>query len=348
MQNANFIQSHELLELNTLKCLRNEYFFNDCTLCFEQCPENALGLHKEKIKLFEDKCTLCAECIGICPTESLSVENFDVNEFVLSLLNKDTHEIIEKQDIPSLSMLDTPHLISLVLRKRQNILLKYSENISENSLAYIQERVRHTNAFLTQISWESSVFLQEIKTDTSRRSLFKTLFKSNQTIQSQSNATKQLFEKEKLSAKMTLLKNSIKMTCEDFGTAHISAENSSVFFNKEISYDACTNCVECITFCPTDALFQNSQKDEIYFSSGKCIGCNICQEVCKTQAITSNEHIDLIEFAFSKASKKVHFEYATCEECNAPFVFKNAETRCHRCVDFKENFSSMFKMAKDL
>lgn len=350
MENINFIQSHELFELNALTCLRNEYFFNECTLCFEQCEQNALGLYKGKIKLFEDSCTQCGECIGICPTQSLRLENFDVNAFVLHCFDNDKNSIVEKKDIPSLAMMDVHHLIALSLRKHQDIILEYASGISTKSLLFVQECTKEANKFLRIMGWQYSLTLQEQtqEINTTRRALFKNLVNHTQQIHSNTNVTKELKQNKPSNAKLLMLKNSLKLVCEELPHTQFNTDHQSLFFNKDISYDRCTNCTDCITFCPTDALFQNSNKNAIYFNSGKCIGCNICHQVCKTDAISENSHIDLIAFAFDKASKKVHFEYATCTQCNAPFVYKNSQSMCHRCLNFNKDFSSMFEMAKDL
>lgn len=352
MTNSNFSQTKDLFTLNSLKCLRNEYFFNDCTLCFSQCETNALGLHKDKITLFRDQCTSCAECLGICPTEALSIDSFDVNHFVLTFCENDQNKIIEKIEIPTFSMFDTYHLISIVLRKKANIFLEYNKNINKLSREYIENIIEESNYYLRLMGREDSLFLkmhEPILEDNERRNLFTHLTQRNREFKEDQSLSLKLNEYEKtLPSKVILLKNSLKLVCEDLYTTKISIDNKSLFFNKIISYEACTNCVDCITFCPTQALFQNTAKDQIYFSSGKCIGCDICQEVCKTNAISEQQEIDLIEFAFNKARCEVSFNYEVCQECNTPFVFKGQSKICDRCKSYKTDFQDMFTLAKDM
>lgn len=353
MENINFIQQKELFSLNTLKCLRNEYLYNDCQLCFSQCPTQALDLFKGKIRLFTEQCTQCGECIGICPTEALSLENFDVNGFVFEFINSEKNQIIEKIDIPTFSMFDSYHLISIVLRSKQNIFLEYDDNISEHALNYIESVVQNANYFLAFIGSESSLFLKPFKKelqDHSRRNLFRQLVQTNKELNKEIHISARLNEHEKnVPAKHILFKNSLKLVCEDIQQQELQVNHEhTIVFSKIIDFERCTNCVECITFCPTQALFQNSTKDAIYFQSGKCIGCQICEQVCQPNAIKTHSNLNIIDHMFDRAHKLVEFEYIKCSECNGAFINKNQGNVCERCSDYKNNFDKMFVLAKDI
>jgi ferredoxin len=351
LQNSNFTQQKEFFSLNALKCLRNEYLFNDCTLCFERCEHNALGIFKEKIKLFDEQCTQCGECIGICPTQALSLETFDVNEFVFTFLQQEKNTIVHKIDIPTFGMLDAYNLISIVLRAKKNIFLHYyEEDLALDTLDYIDAVVCLSNEFLVKIGVEHSLFLKQKQADvqnTHRRGLFKTLINTKKELQKEFTLTQKLNEHDKaMPVKQMLFKNSLKLVCEDIRT-QISTQNRLVF-NKQIDFNACTNCVECVTFCPTQALFQNASKDAIYFQSGKCIGCDICEDVCKHGAIEQNDDLDMIGYMFDKAQKLVEFEYITCKECNNSFIKKDDSGVCGFCKTFLQEHSNMFTLAKDV
>lgn len=351
MQNSNFTQQAGVFTLNALKCLRNEYLFNDCTLCFQRCEHNALGIFKEKIKLFDEQCTQCGECIGVCPTQALSLETFDVNEFVFAFLQQEKNSIVHKQDIPSFGMLSSFHLASIVLRAKKNIFLHYyEEDVSVETLDYIQTRIKQSNHFLATLGIENSLFLKSQlnkEVNTQRRGLLKTLVHSKKELQKEFTFTEKLNEHDKaMPAQNILFKNSLKLVCEDIQT-QINTQSGMVF-NKQIDFNACTNCVECVTFCPTQALFQNASKDAIYFQSGKCIGCDICEQVCKHQAIEPNESLDMITYMFDKAQKLVEFEYAKCKECNNAFIKKDNTAVCSFCKPFLSEHASMFTLAKDM
>lgn len=344
MKNSNFLQREELFTLNTLKCLRNEYLFNDCNLCFFMCESEAIGVFKEKIHLFEDKCINCADCIGICPTEALTLENFDVIDFVINF-KKDT--IVEKVDIPSLSMFDFYHLCSLVLRAKKSITLKYEE-LSEIKSNYLKNVINQTNLFLKSIDFEHKILLDEKKEQIklNRRGFFKNIFDSKKELEKEKKSSDILSQNRKnLPAKITLFKNSLKLLERDFSSLNLNFEN---FSNKTISKDACTNCGDCITFCPTQALVYSDKKDSILFESGRCISCSICKEACKDKAINEEENIDLSDYIYDKRVLAVEFDYQNCRECKTPFIYKGGKKVCERCRDFTDNFPDMFTLAKDI
>lgn len=351
MDNKIFLRHKDTFTLNTLKCLRNEYFHNDCRLCFDMCNENALGLFKEKITLFKDKCTSCGECIGICPSEALSLDTFDVNDFVINFPNLQKENIIEKIDIPSLSMFDTYHLISLVIRNKCDIALEHDENTNQNILNYISNKVELSNSFLNSLNIQNRISVKAHTTqleDNKRRGLFKNIFNAAQELKKEQQTTKKLNENDKqVPVKNILFKNSIKMIAAELQNNKIDT-NKSFIFNKDISYDKCTNCCECITFCPTEALFQGSAKSSILFQPGKCIGCGICIDVCKEDAIEKLPSVDIVTLAFDQASELVTFNYEICQECRQPFVYKGGDKVCSRCIDYTESFKDMFAMAKDI
>lgn len=350
MENINFLHTKDFFSLNTLTCLRNEYLFNDCQRCFNQCEHQALGLFKNKITLFKEKCTSCGACIGSCPTESLSLSTFDMNNFIFSFLKKEENIIIEKTDVPHFGMFDVAHLISLSLRSKRNLFLEYDNNNSPASLDYIEQQINQCNRFLSVIGMEYSIFLRQHQRtiETSRRNLFKTIALAHNELVQETSMSKALTQEHKtLPSKVVLLKNSLKLVCEDINTASISIHNLPIF-NYAIQFQNCTNCVECVTFCPTNALFQNDSKESILFQSGKCIGCAICQQVCKHNAIEVNNEIDLIDFMFDKTQQLVKFTYCKCTECNNAFIPKNNEEVCEVCREFTDNHSQMFTLAKDL
>jgi len=350
VQNINFLQQKELFSLNALKCLRNEYLFNDCQLCFERCEEKALGLFKNKITLFKDSCTTCGACIGSCPTQSLTLEHFDAVDFIFEFLDKQTNIIIEKIDVPHFGVFDSMILISLVLRTKHNIFLEYQTPISQLHLDYIDECIKSSNFFLASIGFEHSLFLKPHKEElqSSRRNLFQSLIKSKDALLKEEHGSQKLNQtKKNLPSKFIFFKNSLKLVCEDIANTFVSTHQLPLF-NQKIDFNRCTNCIECITFCPTNALFQNESKESIIFQSGKCIGCDICHQVCKEGAIEENYHLDLIEFMFDRSIKLVEFEYIKCQECNNAFIDKNRGNICFVCSDYTNNFQGMFTLAKDL
>jgi Pyruvate/2-oxoacid:ferredoxin oxidoreductase delta subunit len=151
--------------------------------------------------------------------------------------------------------------------------------------------------------------------------------------------------KKEFLQKKIILKNALKTILDKINT---KVEDIECLHSQKIDYEKCTNCQECIEFCPTDALFANQVQDTIYIQTGKCIGCEICHNICKEKAIESNNQIDLVEFAFDKAKALVEFEIRSCTECKLSFPYKGKEEVCNRCQNFTDEFTDMFTMAKDI
>lgn len=346
MQNSNFLQTNGVFILNTLKCLRSEYLYNDCRLCFGMCEKEAVGLFRNKIVLNTADCLSCGECIGVCPTEALTLQTFDSVDFVLKVCAAAKNKIIDKVDVPSLAVFDENHFISIVLRTKKDLTL-VCEN--ENILQYLEEKIDISNRFLTEIGISQKVTLQthQTKIKEQRRNILKIFNNLKNEVSKEEKATQKLNQAQKLvPAKKILLKNSLKTMDFDFETLEIQTTN--FINNRNISYDKCTNCGDCITFCPTEALFCSSAKDGIYFQSGKCIGCNICEAVCKEEAISKSKSLKLFNFAFDRPISLVSFRYEVCMECKTSFVYKEGKQICTRCAQFADDFKDMFVMAKDI
>ena len=274
-------------------CLNENYSFNSCTLCITQCEQNALVFNDSSLNLIEEKCTLCAECIGICPTENISLDTFDINSFVSDFCENDSNTICDKKSLPSLAMLDSYHLISIVLRKRENIFLEHTNSISNKAFEFIEDSIEKANYLLHSMGNQNSIFI-------------KTVEDKYPTIEAL--RTKNL-EKENSNTpyKLSFMNDSLKIGCEDFNSTVLTIDNKETFFNKTICNDSCENCQDCVNNCPTNALYTNEAKNEIHFISGKCIGCNNCINNCSKDAISSVDSIDLIEFAFNQSRLEVSF-----------------------------------------
>jgi ferredoxin len=49
--------------------------------------------------------------------------------------------------------------------------------------------------------------------------------------------------------------------------------------------ELCTECGNCITICPTDALYRDAATQRVYFDPDKCIACELCVPVCPPRAM---------------------------------------------------------------
>lgn len=362
MANLNFIQKSNLFSYTGTRCLRNEYYHNDCRICIDTCPKGAFHIVRNKLTLFENECVGCAGCIGSCPTEALEIESFDPNGFAAGYQHQKEALISCKVSTPCLGVFDSEHYLVMALRGERNVQcdLSHCEGCVLNESGKLSQTIRGkidvANAFLEQIGQEQRIETVEQKEEQAdRRALFRKGFdKIKEHVASgESEAhiamTVAHYKQPdmKMPLKRVMLKNSLKEVVGDLPSSTFEGE-SPLFFNKQIDFMACTNCADCVQFCPTDALFATSDKQGIYFSQGKCIGCGICEDICKPNAITKKEGYDLISVAFDRAEQLVHYEMVMCHECRCPYPYKGGDPICDRCASYIKQYSNMFTLAKDL
>lgn len=361
MGNINFVQKSNLFSYTGTRCLRNEYYHNDCRICIDLCPKGAFHIVRNKLTLFENECVGCAGCIGSCPTEALQIESFDPNGFSAGYQHRDESLVSCKVSTPCLGVFDIEHFAVMAMRGKRNVVCDLSHcagcPLSENGRleASIRSKIGEANAFLELIGNEHRIeTIEEKEEQSDRRALFRKGFeKLKETVAEESEAhiamttAHHRLPDMKMPLKRVLLKNSLKEVVGDLKTTGFT-ETSPLFFNKQIDFAACTNCGDCIQFCPTDALFPTSDKQGIYFSQGKCIGCGICEDICKPNAITKKEGFDLVSVAFDRAEQLVHYELVMCHECRTPYPYKGGDPICDRCITFATNHADMFTLARDM
>lgn len=362
MSNHNFIQKKDLFSFSATRCLRNEYFHNDCHICIDVCPKEAISLVRNKLTLSNDKCIECAGCIGSCPTEAYQIENFDPNEFAVAYQNQENPVVSCKVSTPCLGVFDAEHLLVMALRGEMGVVCDMSHcamctlNESGTMETTIRAHIEQANEFLQQIGVEKTITTLEIQEEQApRRALFRKGFEKAKEAMSDApqqpiksmTTTHHALPNMTMPLKRVLLRNSLK---EAVGTMEGTefAESSPLFFNKQIDFNTCTNCGDCTQFCPTDALFPTSDKQGIYFSQGKCIGCGICEDICKPNAIIKKEGFDLVSIAYERSTQLVRYEMVMCNECRCPFPYKGGDPICDRCEGYKKQFSTMFTMARDM
>jgi|GEM_PF-513926 len=350
------------LSIERLKCLRNDCTLNDCKLCIEFCPYDALVIEANKLNIKSNLCTNCASCVGICPTEAIKTDGFDANLFIMGELAKEVDEIKSKTLQKTLklkctnlgaclSSFDEQNLITLTARSNRAVEIDTGEcekcplnEKNHNVLNRIKFITNETNRFLKTIGMDKNIEILNTAAQ-DRRGFLKALFGQAVAIKEAIN-----FElpdiKTKIPLKTLLLKNTLKDIAEKINLK-IDEENFSFLTLKQIS-DSCTNCRSCVEFCPTNALFYSSDYDKIYFQSGKCINCSICDSVCKDNSFTKLNEKDLVRFMFDKAVPLIEHTIIECDHCKIGFASKQGSTTCPSCMNFKTDFASMFITAKDL
>ncbi|MDH5464680.1 MAG: 4Fe-4S binding protein [Thiovulaceae bacterium] len=351
-----FLQKSNLLSYKGDKCLRNDYARNACTICLDICPADALIIDRLKFVIDGDKCVACAGCLGGCPTESLTLENFDPNTFVLSFASLEKPELSCKQNTSCLAGFDAQHLVTMSLKSDNEPVCDLSHcatcDLNSESLLSdtIRQRIDQANIFMKELGLEKTVTTLEVKEDAPKQrfGVFKKMYKSVDTVsQDQATAIYSGDLTNHVPLKTVLLKNALREHMRDIKNTTLTSE-SHIFTRKEIDFDKCTNCHECVLFCPTKALISTDDKQGILFNGGDCIGCGICEDACKDDAIKSSSSFDLVNLVYDRVEELVHYEMAKCHECKCAYPYKGGEQICDRCKGFTEEHEGLFTLARDL
>jgi len=355
-----FIQQNELFSYNGTNCVRNDYYHHGCQICVDICPEDAFSIVRNKLKLESATCNACAGCIGSCPTEALSIKSFDPNTFVQDNINQAAEKVSCKTNTSCLGVFDAHHFIIMALDSKSTFTcdLSHCTDCSVNKDGVIKnvilEHIDNANHFLATSGSEKNILLQHEEDEkSSKRALFrKAVSNVQEDFKEESQYSNFTLNHQKridtkLPPKNLLLNEAMKRHLDSFDT-QVSSETTALFTKKEISFDACTLCKDCIQFCPTEALFLTSDKQGIFFTHSKCIGCGICDHICKSDAIHSSEGYDLVSIAINRSEPLVHYDLVRCNECKTPYPYKGGEPMCDRCQSFTADFDDMFTLAKDL
>ncbi|MBN2768319.1 MAG: 4Fe-4S binding protein [Campylobacterales bacterium] len=343
-------ENKSIITLEPLACLRVEYLYNDCTLCLDSCPKDALLLdRRSRVEIKSDACIDCGICIGVCPRDALKSEEFDPNAYIIKEAHKDAVVLSCKEISKCLSVFNEEHLISLGLRNNNvacNMALcgDCPLNIEGKVQNDIQQKINQVNIFLEYFDFQP-IRKEYASKELGRREALLKIFKE----------TKDVFgdelslDKEKnIPNYRTLFQNSLKVNIESMESrAKIDFRLSNIS-HKQIVYESCDNCGECVQFCPTKALIYSSDETKILFAPLHCISCSICNHICKPNAIYETNELDIISLAFDRAEILIEHTFAICSECNISFPQKKDEKICTRCVSFISENSDLFVLAKDI
>jgi len=346
-----------LISYKADSCIRNAYFHNSCSDCIDICPENLFSIVQNRIKFESELCTYCSACLGICPTEAIEIENFDPNRIALEFQFSKDDKLNCKNMTQCLSSFSSEHFTTMAFNRdslKLDLSLCSDCKIGELEQS-IRDRVENSNRFLESVKSKKIVQIidEKVKKKIGKRELFsKFIGKATDKIlipdSEKDRIEKALFKgrdiKKMHPTKQRILVDTLKYSSEFEQIETVPALNSLV--NSKEFDKSCTNCGDCIQFCPTDALFYSSDMLSIFINSAKCIGCEICHEICKVDAISKSESLNIVDFLRPK--ELISFSMETCTECKTPFIKRDDEVICERCIDFTTNFSSMLSLARDI
>ena len=317
-----------MVNFDRFRCLRTDYYHNDCQICKEISPDAVEFINKIRI----DTTKLHPSVIGACPSQAFSHSEYDVTQGLLKFINSDA-EVLSGDGDFELEALSVEDFVSLALRKERLVV--------QSQDAVIIDRVDAARQILQEFGFEPNIACAKAN-EVNRREFFSKVFTKIK--QSKELPLQSVYSYDsRVPISRQLLKNSIKLHIANLDNTCVQ---SSYYSAKTIDYQACDNCSDCVQFCPTNALFYNRGEVEIYFMQSSCIGCGICNHICHSDAISDDLQIDLVAFAFEKEKKLVAHKLVACQKCKTPFSQKEGESVCKVCKQFESN--DMFALASEL
>lgn len=344
MSKEEYIERAGLFAYDRLSCLRNEYAFNDCTKCAEICPENAFVFIRGKLRLDGQLCNGCGVCIGSCPTNSLFLVGDSISRMTQKIINEDKPVLSCENQKSCLAKYTGFDYIYLAIESKKSFTCKISTckdceiNNDGKIQSFIEKNIDEANIVLENLCLEKvEKSYEKIETISSRRAFFRSL-KMGIDFEEEVNYPLSSLQRVKKSLKNILL--DIKDT---------KIKTTLSFSHAKQIDKSCTNCGECIEFCPTDALSISPDKTKIIFQMGKCIGCKICEDICKTNSITAKQkEFDMVDFAYERMEILIEHQLKVCKVCKCSFSYHGGEEICDRCESFENEHTDMFKLASDI
>lgn len=306
-----------MITLNRLTCIRTEDINSSCRLCVQSCQEGVFSLKGRELKVTHDSCTDCGACIGLCPTHALSLDT--KSSYLWSHVALEG-EVSCKKNAPCLAYFSSidwcaiglfGENIEVMLGHCSSCELNKEGFLLENISSTIDEANRFLEAFGRQNIQASGV------PNSSRRNFFSSLSSK---------------------ARQTLTKPPVEMNAKAFIRSYckdniLEGEVPPLAFlgGQKIDSTQCSFCLECVTFCPTGALFRNDE-EHIAFDTLSCIQCGLCHKKCQEGAITSIPFnaIDLTTFHILAERN-----YVTCKTCKTTFHKRGEQEMCTSCVQLK-------------
>jgi len=144
------------LKFDVGSCVRATSKFSECTKCIDICPVSTIEFSNNIPAFIPSDCINCGGCVGICPTDAFSLDNFSNIDFFFNFLESKTNELSCGVDMPCLSVLNVEELISLALASEETIILNTKScccgGDSDKLKNQIEENIDEANYILSSFS----------------------------------------------------------------------------------------------------------------------------------------------------------------------------------------------------
>lgn len=348
-----------MLKLNAGLCVRSLSVESECNKCEVVCPTSAIIVGDNTLPAINfATCVGCGGCVGVCPSEALSLDEFSPTNFFFDFIEDEDSLISCRKNVPCISALSVEHLISMAVLKKEVIFdMGYCNecDIAVTCKPQILKNAEEANYILEAIDNATTIKLEDVKFEndsqkpSDRRDFLhamnlKTVAKVKKNFEDEvQKASDELVEhslqktdiallrKKTIPNKRKILFTAMKRAKKP-STFHIIDANEVSFTSQKImNEETCTACQMCYRVCPTGALTSDMKNSKIDFDPFLCIKCHICHDVCEPDAITLSTSYNLKEFFEPEVVNLVSFQVRRCDECGSVFSANSDDTLCYRC-----------------
>ena len=346
-----------MLALNAGSCVRSLSVESECNKCEVVCPTNAIVVGKPLPSINFSACVTCGACVGVCPSEALSLDEFNSTNFFFDFVESEENLLSCRKNVPCISVLSVEHIISMAVLKKEIVFdMGYCDtcDIASTCKKLILQNHEEATYLLEAMENDADIKLENVcyedeSKGSDRREFLnainlKTVGKVKHSFEAEvQKASDELIEHTLQKEDIALLKRKvIPDRRKIFFTAIKRVEKPSRFHivdatevtftsQKIMNEEACTACQMCYRVCPTGALSSNAKNSKIDFDPFLCIKCHICHDACAPDAITLSKSYDIKEFFEPEAQNLVSFKVKRCDECNVVFSTNSGENLCYRC-----------------
>ena len=322
------------------------------------------------------ECVDCGGCIGVCPSEALSLKNFDTTEFFFEFAQLQENLISCRKNVPCIMALSVEHLISLALVKPDTIVLDVGHCQAcpwrEPLYAGILKNVEEANYILDAIesgkkigiedvsymeegveegaeAYDRRAFLERL----SLKGALKTKRAFDEAVEAVSDTAKvheidivavaKIRQKE-LPDRRKILFTALKRAPKPERYHTIAEEDISFVSQKFIDMETCTACQMCYRICPTGALSSDARNSRIFFDAMMCIKCRACHDTCEPDSLKLQPTFELKEFFEPTQRLLAKFELLRCGECGVFFASLHGERICPRCTVEEEEALELWEL----
>ena len=351
------------LKFDPARCVRSVTTFSTCEACVTICPVETMKIADNGLPAFTPSaCVDCGGCLGACPSEALTLENFDATAFFFDFAEGEETLVSCRKNVPCIMALSVEHLLSMAFVKEEPVVLDvgHCRDCPWNEPLYtaILKHVVEANYILDACESGKEIQIRDIayeeegrEEETEDRRAFLERLSLKGALQTKRSFDEALeavsdevrehtvdlaavakIRQKEIPDKRKIFFTALKRLPKPAAYHTIAEEDISFVSQKYIDMGSCTACQMCYRICPTGALSSDSRNSKILFDTMLCIKCRACHDTCEPDAIRLQPVFELKEFFEPTQRLLAQFKVLKCSECGVTFSSVRGEKVCPRCA----------------